>query len=292
MTEKDTDYSQEYVLVVDDEPRIRDSIEMLLSSLGFKTDSASNGLDALKNLSLQEYTFLLTDMNMPDMDGMELMKRAKEDFPGVSIIAMTGYSDEYNYVDVINAGASDFIKKPFEIDELEAKIRRVISERNLRNELKRLIITDSLTGLYNQRHFYTRLNEEVKRATRQGNPLSLILLDLDNFKSFNDTHGHLAGDDVLRNVGKIIHNCIRDGVDSGYRYGGDEFAIILIDAELCTAKEIGERIQEALKEDGKVTASLGFSRFSKGMTAEEMVSIADKNLYKDKIDNQRKNNVR
>ena len=111
MTEKDTDYSQEYVLVVDDEPRIRDSIEMLLSSLGFKTDSASNGLDALKNLSLQEYTFLLTDMNMPDMDGMELMKRAKEDFPGVSIIAMTGYSDEYNYVDVINAGASDFIKK-------------------------------------------------------------------------------------------------------------------------------------------------------------------------------------
>ncbi len=168
---------------------------------------------------------------MPGMDGLELIRSVQSAFPEVSIIAMTGYSRGYRYIDVINSGAKDFINKPFGIEELEAKIRRAIRERNALKELSRLSITDSLTGLYNQRHFYARLKEEIVRAQRQKHPLALVLLDMDNFKTYNDTHGHLAGDELLQNVGRIINNCIRENVDSGYRYGGDEFAIILIDAD-------------------------------------------------------------
>jgi len=226
-------------------------------------------------------------MKMPDMDGMELIEKVNEGYPSMSVIAMTGFSQGYKYVDVINAGADDFIKKPFDLGELEAKIRRIINERNLRKELNRLSITDSLTGLYNQRHFYTRLKEEVLRATRQKHPLALILFDLDDFKAYNDTFGHLAGDEVLQDAGKFIDQSIRDSVDSGYRYGGDEFAIILIDADLTIAEEIGKRIQESFKENTGVTASLGYTKFSQGMSVKDLVSEADKNLYKAKLNKEK-----
>ncbi len=218
---------------------------------------------------------------MPGVDGMDLIKMVCKNHD-ISIIAMTGYSEGYTYVDVINAGASDFIKKPFGIEELEAKIRRIITERNLRKELNRLSITDSLTDLYNQRHFYFRLNEEIKRAKRQRNLLALILLDLNDFKTYNDKHGHLAGDEVLRDAGEIVRSCIRDSVDSGYRYGGDEFAIILIDADITIAKEIGTRIEEGFYSKNTVTVSVGYSIYQADMTAKELIDIADKDLYRSK----------
>jgi diguanylate cyclase (GGDEF)-like protein len=270
------------VLIVDDDSFVRETLEQLLSTLGFDSESAANGQAALKMLEKKERTFLLTDMKMPEMDGLELIKRTGDSFPSVSIIAMTGYSEGYRYVDVINAGASDFIKKPFDLEELEAKVRRIITERNLREELNRLSITDSLTGLFNQRHFYTRLKEEVIRARRQRHPLSLILLDLDDFKQYNDTHGHLAGDELLRSVGEIINHSVRENVDSGYRYGGDEFAIILIDAGLSTAEEIGSRIQHAFNENGDITVSMGCKVFAEPMTVKDLVAEADKNLYEAK----------
>ena len=276
------DYTKESVLIVDDDVFLSETLEKLLEALGFSAQSASNGADALNMLKDGEYTFVLTDMKMPEMGGMELIERISADISNVNIIAMTGYTEGYKYVDVINAGASDFIKKPFNLEELEAKIRRIITERNLRRELNRLSITDSLTELYNQRHFYTRLQEEVTRANRQRHPLSLILLDLDEFKEYNDTYGHLAGDDVLRDAGQIINRCIREGVDSGYRYGGDEFAIILIDANLDIARGIGMRIQKAFKEKGKIEVSLGYSKYSDGMAVKDLVAEADKELYKDK----------
>lgn len=282
MHRQDIDYSKELILIVDDDVYLREMFEKLLETIHFSSATAASGPEALEFLKSSSVTFLLTDMKMPEMDGMELIKKVSESYPYVSIIAMTGFSEGYRYVDVINAGASDFIKKPFDIEELEAKVRRIINERSLREELSRLSITDSLTGLYNQRHFYTRLKDEILRANRQKHPLSLILLDLDNFKTYNDTFGHLAGDDVLRNVGRVINHSIREGVDSGYRYGGDEFAIILIDADLNVAEEIGKRIQEAFKENGDITASLGYTRFSDEMTVTDFVSSADKDLYRAK----------
>lgn len=276
------DYGDETMLIVDDDSNLRETLVNLLSYLGFNIGSAGSGPDALKELDQKPYTFMLTDMKMPEMDGLELIKRVKEEFPDLNIISMTGFSEGYSYIDVINAGASDFIKKPFEVEELEAKVQRIINERNLREELSRLSITDSLTGLFNQRHFYRRLEEEVLRAQRQKHHLGLIIIDLDNFKAYNDTHGHLAGDEVLRNVGHLINTCIREGVDSGYRYGGDEFAIILIDAGLDVAKGIGKRIQQTFAENGDITASLGYTIYSQGMSSKDLVAAADKNLYEAK----------
>jgi len=279
---KQTDYDNEAILIVDDDPTVNRVLEDLLSALSFSTTSATSGPEAIEKLKETEFTFILVDMKMPDMDGFELIERVLEMAPELSIIAMTGYTEEYRYVDIINAGASDFIKKPIQLEELEAKFRRIIHERNLRKELSRLSITDSLTGLYNQRYFYKRLKEEVVRARRQKTALSLILLDLDNFKVFNDTHGHLAGDQALRNAGRLIHKSIRQGVDSGYRYGGDEFAVILIDADLTIARDIGKRIQESLSNDGTVSASMGFVKYSETMTIKDFVAHADRELYRAK----------
>ena len=275
-------YAEEVILVVDDERSVRDSLADMLNHLGFNAFCAESGAQALEELQKKEVTFVITDMNMPEMDGLELIHRVRDTYPETSIIAMTGYSKDYKYIDVINAGATDFINKPFGIEELEAKVKRAIVERNIRRELNRLSITDSLTGLYNQRHFYNRLREETQRAARQNHPLSIILMDLDNFKAYNDTYGHLMGDELLQKVGRIIRTCIRENVDTGYRYGGDEFAVILIDADLDVAKHIAQRIQNAIVAECDLQASYGCATFKPGMQPEDILSLADQLLYKNK----------
>jgi diguanylate cyclase (GGDEF)-like protein len=273
-------YDEENILVVDDEEAVREPLVEMLKHIGFHAHTVGSGEQALKELDGGNYTFLLTEMKMQEMDGFVLMTKAVEKFPELSVIAMTGYSKGYNYVDVINAGAADFINKPFGLEELEAKIRRAIIERNVRRELARLSITDALTGLYNQRHFYMRLREEITRSQRQKHPLALILLDMDDFKIYNDTYGHLAGDELLQKVGNIVMTSIRERVDSGYRYGGDEFAIILIDADETITRIIAKRIEKAIERECNVTASLGYAGFEKEMTLEELIGAADRNLYK------------
>jgi diguanylate cyclase (GGDEF)-like protein len=276
------DYSDELILVVDDEESTREVVTLMLRNIGFEVHSVGSGNDALDELRRKPYTFLLTDIRMDGMDGLELIRQSRNDHPDVCAIAMTGYLMEYKYVDVVNAGATDFINKPFNIEELEAKIRRAIIERNTRQKLSILSITDSLTGIYNQRHFYTQLKREIRRAERQKYKLALIMFDIDDFKSYNDEKGHLAGDDILRKVGTIVKEKVRQDVDSGYRYGGDEFAIILIDADRDIVLEIGTRIEKTIKDICNLTVSMGFSSFSKGMTLEKLINEADTQLYKGK----------
>ena len=279
---KNIEYNSEFVLVVDDEEFVSESIVGMLRHLGFQAESVNNGSDALKALKEKPFTFLLTDIKMPGMNGLELIQKTKDAYPQVSTIAMTEYSKEYSYVDVVNSGASDFINKPFGIEELEAKIKRVIIERNCNPELKRLSITDSLTGLYNQRHFYTRLREEVLRAERQKHPLGLIFLDLDDFKQYNDTHGHLGGDKLLQEVASIINTKIRRNVDSGYRYGGDEFAIILIDADSDITQTVQKRIKASMLEECNLGISVGYAQYSHGLSPEEFMAEVDDRLYEAK----------
>lgn len=273
-------YANERILLVDDEEGIRLPVLEMLRHLGFQAHSEETGDKALEKLENNPYTFLITDIKMPGIDGLELIKRATSEYPGLCTIAMTGYTKEYSYVDVIRAGATDFINKPFKIEELEAKIRRAIVERDTRRELSKLSITDSLTELYNQRHFYERLRDEITRAQRQGHKLSLVLLDLDDFKQYNDRHGHLAGDELLHKVGDIIKSKIRQGVDSAYRYGGDEFALILVDADEAICNAIGSRIEDTVRDQCNLGVSMGFANYLGGMTPEAFVGKADQELYK------------
>ncbi|MBW2614914.1 MAG: diguanylate cyclase [Deltaproteobacteria bacterium] len=282
MGAEDINYNDELILVIDDEESVREPLVEMLKHLGFRADAAGNGKEGLEKIKNGPYTFLLTDMSMPEMDGLKLIGHVKNDYPHICSIAMTGYTKEYKYIDVVNAGATDFINKPFSLEELEAKVKRAIIERDIRQELSRLSITDSLTGLFNQRHFYGRLKDEIKRSGRQKRKpqLGLILLDLDNFKNFNDTYGHLAGDDLLQKVGNIINASIREGVDSGYRYGGDEFAIILIDADTDVGRAIRKRVEKAIEKECGISASMGYANFEQGMSAEDFVGKADEYLFK------------
>ena len=287
----DISYENENVLVVDDEDIVREPISAMLEHLGFTVDTAASGQEALEKFRNSSYSFLLTDIRMPGIDGLELISIIKEEFPDICAIAMTGYTREYKYVETINAGATDFINKPFGIEEIEAKVKRGIIERNIRQELNRLSITDALTGLYNQRHFYDRLNEETARAERQNHELALILLDLDDFKAYNDNFGHLAGDELLQKVGAVINSKMRQNVDSGYRYGGDEFAVMLIEADSTVAEMMSKRIQSGILEDCNISASSGFAVFKKGLSSEELVGLADRKLYEDKDRNKSEKRV-
>jgi two-component system cell cycle response regulator len=279
---QEDNYKNETILVVDDEVEIGNVVKSLLARIGLKVDFTQNGSSALKMLRNGHYTFLITDINMPDLNGIQLIRMAARENPGISIIAMTGYDKDYTYMDVISAGANDFIVKPFKIDEIEAKITRVLIERNVREELARLSITDNLTGLYNQRHFFYKLREEIERANRQKHHLSLIFLDLDNFKDYNDKHGHLAGDAVLEKAGRIIQSNIRENVDTAFRYGGDEFAVILVEADEEIVAGISERLKREFEESCEVSASIGLAAYSSKMEMQDLVGLADKHLYKDK----------
>jgi len=279
------EYHKENLLVVDDEIEVGNVVTELLSSLGFNAYSENSGKNALQKIKNGKYTFLITDINMPELNGIELIKNVREEKVDISIIAMTGYDKDFTYMDVINAGANDFITKPFKIDEIEAKISRILIEKRIRDELAKLSITDNLTGLFNQRHFHNKLKEEVNRANRQNHPLSLIILDLDNFKKYNDTYGHLAGDRMLAQAGKIILSNIRENVDTAFRYGGDEFAIILVEADKEIVLNTSERIKKGFEEGDGVTASLGFATYQKEMDGNDLIALADKDLYESKNKN-------
>ncbi len=276
------DYSKEHLLVLEKDSQFREELLRTLSVLGLKANPATSVSQALEMLKENHFTFLLSDLTGPDSKRLKVFQDVVLNHPEISVLVMTTVPKGYAYKEVISAGASDFVKKPFEAGELEAKVQRIILDRDRRAELSELSITDALTGLYNQRHFYTRLKEELARAKRQYRPFSLILLDLDDFKAYNDTYGHFAGDEVLRSFGGIISHLIREGADSGYRYGGDEFAIILTEADRGMAEEICRRIEKSLEAE-EYNASMGYSTYSSGMTVKNLVEEADKALYKSKL---------
>jgi len=199
------------ILIVDDDPAILKLLGIAIGSFGFEFAAAKNGREAISILQKQEFEIVITDMMMPEVDGMQLLEHVKKNHPRIDVIVVTGYTGTFSYMDVIRAGASDFITKPFNFDELEAKINRIIREHHLINELEYLSNCDPVTGLYNRRYFDRKITEELHRAQRQNYPLYLIMLDVDNFKSYNDRHGHQQGDLLLVAIGSILHKSTRTG---------------------------------------------------------------------------------
>ena len=148
-------------------------------------------------------------------------------------------------------------------------------------KMEELSMTDSLTHLYNRRHFYRRLKEEMARAKRQKHPLSLLVVDLDNLKDYNDKHGHVKGDEALRGVAEAITASIRQDVDTGYRYGGDEFAVILPYSDEKEAAEVGERIRKTFEDFAfpKTSLSVGLAQLDYEEEVDDLVSRADTAMY-------------
>ncbi|MBN2224387.1 MAG: sensor domain-containing diguanylate cyclase [Deltaproteobacteria bacterium] len=156
-------------------------------------------------------------------------------------------------------------------------------KKRLGEMLFRLSITDSLTGLFNRRYFQKKIADEMSRARRMGYPLSLIMLDVDDLKIYNDTHGHLAGDDLLLGVAEIIAGSIRKDTDTAYRYGGDEFMVILPNSDEekagCVALRIARKVTERF---GRIGVSAGVAGFSNGDSEKGLIHAADRAMYADK----------
>jgi diguanylate cyclase (GGDEF)-like protein len=277
------------ILVVDDDPLILELLDISIQSFGFDCMTAGNGREAIEILEKQSFAIVITDMMMPEVTGMELLAHIKKYYPQISVVIVTGYTEIFSYVDVVKAGASDFILKPFNADELEAKINRILREKKMVDRLEFLSSCDPLTGLFNRRYLDSKIKEEVHRAERQGYPIFLVLIDVDNFKSYNDEYGHQQGDQLLTKVADVLRSCTRADVDLVFRHGGDEFAIVtpLISRE--QVAQVGERIVATFTEQsfGRTGLSIGVAEFVRGTDKlEEAISAlfyrADQALYQAK----------
>lgn len=279
------------ILIVDDDDQIRNSIQEFLTILDFKTYSAESAEQALSFLKTRAVDVIITDIIMNGMDGLEMTRIIKDTYD-TDIIVITGYTGDYSYEEAINKGADDFIFKPVRFEELLLRLKRVLRERKLTRErveilekLKELAITDDLTKLYNSRHFYEQLANEINRFNRYQRPLSLLLIDVDHFKEFNDTYGHLEGDKVLHKVAGLITSCLR-AMDTGYRYGGEEFTVILPETNSDAAMAVAERINNVVKNElfiegiqKDLSVSIGVTQYLPGELLTDFVCRADKAMY-------------
>jgi diguanylate cyclase (GGDEF)-like protein len=276
------------VLIVDDAPDTLDIIQKLLSFEGYEVILAATGEEGVKKVEEEKPDVVLMDISLPGIDGTEALKRIRTINPIQSVIMLTAFATVENAIRALKEGASDFVKKPFEnehlihiVNQVLQKSRTLAEKEKLEEEVRRLSVTDDLTGLYNHRQFFKTLESELTRLKRQKTSLSLLMLDVDNFKRYNDTHGHVEGDRVLKKIGEIITHSIRHNVDSGYRYGGDEFASLLIGASLEQALTIAERIRLTIEEAGfkDITVSVGLAAFRDGFDLERFVKSADDAMY-------------
>jgi two-component system, cell cycle response regulator len=282
------------VLIVDDDEAIRESMNEFVDMSGYQSFTAVSAEEALARMASDPVDVVITDIMLPGMDGLELTDCIKKEYD-IDVIVMTGYSGDYSYEEAISKGASDFVFKPVRFEELLLRLRRVLKERRLTQEriqmldkLKRLSITDGLTKLYNSRYFYNQLKAEIDRTSRYQRPLSLLLLDIDQFKEYNDSFGHLEGDKVLLRLGQVIRSCLRK-MDSAYRYGGEEFTVILPETEGDEAATVAERIRSSVasetfypkdrKEKFTITISIGVTEYIHDEEIAIFVQRADKAMY-------------
>jgi two-component system, cell cycle response regulator len=284
------------ILIVDDDIGISDSMQQFIEMAGYEAVKAETAEDALEYLKKTPFQIVITDIMLSGMNGLELTDLVKKDYD-TDVIVMTGYSGDYSYEEAIGKGASDFVFKPVRYEELLLRIKRVLNERQLTKEriqmlrrLQKLAITDALTKLYNSRHFYTQMELEVDRSNRYGHPLSLLLMDIDHFKDYNDTYGHLEGNKVLHQIARTIKSCLRK-MDSAYRYGGEEFTIILPETSGDEAMVVAQRIRTAIAglvfrpapdKKESVTVSIGVTEYIKNEEIALIIHRSDKAMYHSK----------
>jgi two-component system cell cycle response regulator len=292
------------ILIVDDH---EDNVELLrarLESWGYETASAKDGAEALSTIENTLPDLVLLDIMMPKIDGIEVARRVKNnpDLPFIPIIMQTALDSTENKVEGLEAGADDYITKPIDFPELKARLRSMVRIKRLQEEieererelmeanerLRYMSQTDALTGLDNRRHIETRIEEMFEHAKRLNEPFSCVMVDLDRFKSVNDTYGHQAGDAVLKQLARILKQEVRE-IDHAARYGGEEFMLLLAGTVLDAGVTFAERVRKAIEahtftfEDMSIhrTASFGVAAWPhpRITTCDGLVKAADESLY-------------
>lgn len=277
------------ILVVDDDPTIVTLLARALEVEGYSAITAATGQEALRRVAESPLDIVLMDINLPDMSGITVMRQLLKS-RSIIVILITGDTVHYSHSEAIREGAADFITKPVRISELAPRIRqarqvRLLAEakEQLMADLKRLAIRDELTGLFNYRHFQTQLEAEIHRCVRYRRALSMILCDVDHFKTVNDTLGHTEGDRVLAGIARVVCEAVRT-TDSVFRYGGEEFAVLLPETAGDMAVTVASRAREAVEQmkllsDRRVTISAGVSEFRPKETAKDLICRVDSALY-------------
>ncbi len=259
------------ILIAEDDAVSRLVLSATLKKMGHEVRAASSGSEAWAALDEMHYPLLISDWMMPDMDGLELCRRVRtfhdegrRGAPYTYIILLTALGGKTNYLDAMDAGADDFITKPFDADQLAARLR--VAERilALHQTLRAQALIDALTGLSNRGAIMDNLRQEIERAARQNSSVSVILADLDRFKNINDTHGHEAGDDVLCEAARRMKSSLRPYDHIG-RYGGEEFLMVVPNCGPTEAAIVAERVRcclasspiHAARKELLVTSSIG-----------------------------------
>lgn len=314
------------ILIVDDSQLTRTHLLGLLSQAGYGDFlQAETGAQALGLLGLDPdrppspnpIDLVLLDLVLPDLDGLELLRRLKASPQGheIPVILVTSHEDPQSLKGAFELGAVDFILKPVRETETLARVRaafklkREMDERRNREQeliemthkleqvvqsLKAISVLDGLTGVYNRRQFDETLDKEWRRAQRDGSQLSLLMIDLDHFKPYNDTFGHLKGDECLRRVAQCLRAQLKRPGDMMARYGGEEFVMVLPSTHAPGAERLSEMMRASVEALGlphagtpwgrTVTISVGRATMvpARGHDASELIDLADQGLYKAK----------
>lgn len=276
------------ILVVDDDPEVLNVLKNLFEHTGAKCITAPSAEKCLELLGVSEFDVVLTDIVMPGMEGLELTKRIKKEWPDLPVVIMTGYNERFSYEEAVDAGAADFIKKPFNLEELLARLRIV----KVHQELKSLAITDELTGIYNRRGFLTLADHLLKLAKRNKTGQFLLYADVDNMKWINDTYGHMEGDRALKEFALKIRGSYRDS-DIVARLGGDEFVVFPVGTAGDSIQKIIDRLEVVMNEmnepnDRRYTLSISYGLAyydpEDPCSLIDLISKADLEMYKSKKD--------
>ncbi|MHB8836665.1 MAG: diguanylate cyclase [Candidatus Methylomirabilia bacterium] len=304
------------ILVVDDSNAVRAALREALVDLPAVGEilEAADGVDALALLSRNAVDLILSDITMPRLDGFKFLSAVRNNpkFRDTMVIMLSSHGESVDKVRGLTLGANDYITKPFERAELMARVTVMLKMKELQEELQRkaaaleranldlerLANLDGLTGLPNRRSFFSRLEGEYRRALRFGTSLALLMLDIDHFKNFNDSYGHLVGDEALRAVGAALSGGIRS-YDYVGRFGGEEFICYLPETNSAEALVVAERLRERVSaarvtavgrgcfpEDVGMTVSIGIATWPDcpAERLDDLVAAADRALYQAKAE--------
>jgi diguanylate cyclase (GGDEF)-like protein len=277
------------ILVVDDEEPIRKLIATWLSQMGHQCITANNGVEALDKIIETKFDAIITDIVMPEMDGIAFTKELSNHYQNLPVMVMTGFPEEYSAETAIVSGVREFIIKPFSVSEFLIRFDKMMRDHKGEEALLVLSLTDELTGLYNRRRFFVLIDQYLKVAIRTKKRLLFLFIDMDDLKWINDHYGHNEGDQALIHLAKILKKTFRES-DIIARIGGDEFGVL---AE--STDEHGEIIIDRLydnlkgynaKESRRYTLSIsvGTAHFDPEypISIDELLSKADALMYAQK----------
>jgi len=291
--------SEPCILLVEDSDVDARVIENALEPEPFRLVKLTRGKDVLRRVHRNNIDLVLLDILLPDMDGFDICRRLKAEHRDVQVVIVTCLDDLDSKIKGVELGADDFLVKPVVARELRARIKVLLEKKrhldSLRTHYEWALDSasmDWLTGLYNHGFFQQFLDHELPRSRQQGWPVGLIMMDVDDFKRYNDALGHSAGDAILREMGRVVRNVIRE-LDVAARYGGEEFAVVLPYANREAAVSVAGRIHRAIGShdffhDDSIglqgpTVSMGIAVFPhEAAGKDELIERADRMLYRAK----------